>query len=205
MGVCKHCGEEFDLSDKPKQFMANHSRWCTENSKRKEYVKKLKHARAAKTKESLIKAGESIKEAHKRGAYANVEHGKSFRGKKHKPETIEVIRQKALASKHRRLRKGTVMYKGVLLDSSWELELAKRLDAIGIVWERPKPLPWTDSKGKKHNYFPDFYLPELDLYLDPKNPHAFRVQKKKIDILNETYSNIIWITSLEECQQYIPQ
>ena len=205
MGVCKHCGQEFDLSSKPKQFMANHSRWCDNNPKRIEYAEKLKVARAAKTDKSFKKAGDSIKEAHKRGAYANVDYGKSFRGKTHTPEAIEVIRQKALASKHRRLRKGTIMYKGVLLDSSWELELAKRLDALGVAWERPKPLPWIDSEGDRHNYFPDFYLPELDLYLDPKNPHAFRVQKKKIDILDKTYPNIIWITSLEECQQYMPQ
>lgn len=37
MSVCKHCHKEFDTADKPKGWMANHSRWCTENPKRKSY------------------------------------------------------------------------------------------------------------------------------------------------------------------------
>jgi hypothetical protein len=55
-------------------------------------------------------------------------------------ESIELIRKKALASKHRRLKKGTVEYKGVILDSSWELALAKRLDEINVQWIRPTPI-----------------------------------------------------------------
>ena len=30
---CSHCKEIFDISTKPKGFMANHSRWCDENPK----------------------------------------------------------------------------------------------------------------------------------------------------------------------------
>lgn len=38
MSICKHCHKEFDIYDKPKGWMANHSRWCTENPKRIDYV-----------------------------------------------------------------------------------------------------------------------------------------------------------------------
>ena len=38
---CKHCNVEFDISDKPSGWMANHSRWCNENPKRQDYVDKL--------------------------------------------------------------------------------------------------------------------------------------------------------------------
>ena len=35
---CKHCKVEFDISEKPKCWMASHSRWCSENPKREEYA-----------------------------------------------------------------------------------------------------------------------------------------------------------------------
>jgi len=73
-----------------------------------------------------------------------------------------------------------------------------------VKWIRPKPLQWLDATGLTHNYFPDFYLPDYNLYLDPKNPHAYNVQKEKIDILNKTYNNIIWLTSLEQIKSYKP-
>lgn len=96
------------------------------------------------------------------------------------------------------------MYNGVSLDSSWELALAIRLDEINVKWIRPKPIGWFDSGGVRHNYFPDFYLSEYDLYLDPKNPFAVKVQREKLNILMEQYDNIIIIKSLEECENYTP-
>jgi hypothetical protein len=203
MKQCKWCKSFFETSDKPNGWMANHSRWCDENPKRKEYLIRL-----AKTRDKYItietreKMGDGISEAHKRGAYNHVDFGKSFRGKTHKPETIEVIRQKALKSNHRRLRKGMVEYKGVMLDSSWELALAMRLDKLQIKWIRPEPLKWVDVDGNEHNYFPDFYLEKYDLYLDPKNPAAYQNQKEKINILKKTYSNLKFILTLKECETF---
>lgn len=203
MKVCKWCFESFDVSDKPKGWMANHSRWCDKNPKRIEYVKKL-----AKTRDKYItdevreKMKVGISEAHKRGAYEHVDFGKTFRGKKHKPESIELIRQKALASNHRRLRKGMVEYNGIMLDSSWELALAIRLDELEIKWERPNPIKWIDKNGCEHNYFSDFYLTDYDLYLDPKNPAAYQNQLEKVKVLKNMYDNIIFILTLKECKEF---
>lgn len=206
---CKHCQKEFDISDKSKGWMANHSRWCDKNPKRKDYVKTLENSVEAMNtarKESgcynqYIKArleGRLIPESPNKG-----NPGK-FLGKKHSKETKELIRKKALESPHRRLRRGIIEYNGVMLDSSWELALAERLDELEIKWERPEPLKWIDQDGLIHNYFPDFYLPEYDIYIDPKNPHAAEVQKKKIDILKSTYHNLIFIHDLTECKTFTP-
>ena len=78
------------------------------------------------------------------------------------------------------------LYKGITLDSSWELELAKRLDDLNIKWNRPDPLKWKDSNGLEHNYFPDFYLVDHNLYLDPKNPGAY-----KVDLFRIFFKNIV--------------
>lgn len=208
---CKHCKEKFDISDKPTGWMANHSRWCDYNPKRKEYTDRLS---------GNIKNVELMNAARKRsGAFNQYEKARiegrevpesplkgrenlHQKGKKHTEASKEKIRQGALKSKHRRLKKGVVEYKGVILDSSWELALAKRLDELGIEWYRPEPLEWVDENGVAHNYFPDFYLPEYDKYLDPKNKHAILVQEPKLRVLLTQYSNIQIIDSLEGCKTF---
>jgi hypothetical protein len=202
-GSCKHCNTTYDLDDKPKGWMANHSRWCDSNPKRNAYVNNMEKARNAKTIEGRKRAAEKVSEHHKNGVYDHVDH-RTFLGRKHTDESKQKTRVKALASKHRRLRKGVVEYKGVMLDSSWELALAQRLDELNIEWVRPDPIPWIDTAGVTHNYFPDFYLPKYDVYLDPKNPAAFKAQTEKVHILMNTYKNIVFIQSLSECRNYTP-
>ena len=197
MNKCKHCKKEFDISDRPKGWMANHSRWCDLNPKRSAYNKDLIKARGAK---------KNFNNGYTYGAVCSEETRKKISlastGRLHTEEAKKLMSEKALASPHRRLRKGMVEYKGVMLDSSWELALAKRLDELEIKWVRPEPIRWIDNDGIGHNYFGDFYLVEHDLYLDPKNPQAIKVQKEKLDCLLTQHKNIVIIDSLEKCEQY---
>lgn len=203
LDFCSHCN--LDLKNKTASDKANHIRWCDKNPKREEY--RLAAAERAKQRRTGSTASESTKEkirqAHKDGKYSHIKHSKWWIGKTHSEETKNILRKKALASPHRRLKKSTVEYKGVLLDSTWELELAKRLDEINVKWIRPDPLVWIDNEGKAHHYFPDFYLPEYNLYLDPKNQQALKVQKKKLDLLLIQYPNIKIIYSLKECREFL--
>ena len=95
-----------------------------------------------------------------------------------------------------------IEYNGVMLDSTWELELAKRLDSLGIDWIRPEPIKWIDGENVEHNYFADFYLKNYDIYLDPKNPYAIKAQKEKLKYLLTQHKNIIIIETLEECKNF---
>ena len=204
---CKHCATEFDLSDKPKGWMANHSRWCDQNPKVEEYKQKLSSdmsgLRSHITPESRKRANEKIKQRHAEGAYKHVyEARKGKPGTPHTQETKDHLSKVQRGLKHRRLQRNIVYYKGIMMDSTWEVELAKRLDELEIKWIRPEePLPWIDSRGLTRNYFPDFYLPDYDIYLDPKNPHAIKVQKEKVDYVVEKYGVKI-ISSLDECKNY---
>ena len=201
---CRHCNELFDMGDKPKGWMANHSRWCDSNPKVKSYKETLSKTRKNITQQSVDLRNCAISEAHKRGAYdeANKKR-KGKAGHKHSDETKKILSEKALASPHRRLRKKMIKYKDVWLDSSWELYLAQRLDELSIKWIRPEPIKWNDKEGKTHNYFADFYLPDHNLYLDPKNPFAIKVQREKLDCLFEQYRNIRIIDSEDGCKQFI--
>jgi hypothetical protein len=199
---CKHCNKNWkELNVTKPSNVANHMRWCVGNPKRTEYFNNMKKVRDGITEESRRKMADGVIEAHARGCYDHVERN-HFLGKKHTKESKLKMRDAALASNHRRLRRGVVEYKGVMLDSSWELALAKRLDELEIKWERPKPMKWTDKLGLEHNYFSDFYLPEYDLYLDPKNPAAYLNQIEKVNVLLKMDINIIFIKTLDECKTF---
>lgn len=61
-----------------------------------------------------------------------------------------------------------VIYKDITLDSQWEADFAIWLDKNGIIWERPNAGFEYDYKDKKHIYYLDFYLPQLDIYVEVK-------------------------------------
>jgi hypothetical protein len=97
------------------------------------------------------------------------------------------------------------IYKNVCMDSSWEVKLAKFLDLNNIIWERSKKLVflWTDIDNKKRRYHPDFYLPEYNLYLDPKNKFLMKKDQFKINqVLKENNINLIF-GSLDEIRQQL--
>jgi hypothetical protein len=94
----------------------------------------------------------------------------------------------------------------VVLQSNWELQIANYLDKNNICWLRPKPLPWTCKKNIKHLYYPDFYVPELDLYLDPKNDQVIKQDQEKLRQIqkdvNLVYGSVLTITSAIEMHRF---
>jgi len=206
MGVCKHCGKGFDISEKPKGWMANHTRWCSENPKSKIHKDNMIFARSCIKEHSNqhIKAKKIGSGGFLVSKETRLKLSIAGSKRKHTKESIEKMSVSARLSKHRRLRKKMIEYKGIMLDSSWELALAKRLDKLGVLWVRPEPLVYFDRQGKERHYFPDFFLPEYNTFLDPKNPQAYKVQKEKIDLLNEQFSNIFFIRTLSDVEKYTP-
>ena len=87
-------------------------------------------------------------------------------------------------------------YNDIWMDSTWEVEIAKLLDSKGIEWERSRKkhmLWWTDDSGKKRRYYPDFFLPKYNVYLDPKNKYKSKIDKVKIErVIKENNVTLIW-------------
>lgn len=206
MWKCKYCNGSFDFINASQK--ANHSRWCKSNPKHNKYIEDLlKRDNIKLMNESREKTG--INNQFVKSKLEGIKIYHAMKGKKqihpfknHTEEMKQHLREMALASNHRRLRKGMILYNGVMLDSSWEYELAKRLDYLNIKWTRPNPLKWKDKNNNFHNYFPDFYLIDFDLFLDPKNPAAYKNQEEKIDILKNTYPNIRFLRTLNECKNF---
>ena len=205
---CKYCGLNFDQMSATQR--ASHSRWCLDNPKREIYLQR--DMSYLQTPEIIAKRNRKVKDAHARGAYSEAPK-KAYETRKekgtlcHTTETKELLRQKALASNHRRILRSTRKYikkdgSEVLLDSSWEEVLAKRLDELNIDWVRPSPIRWQDDLGKSHNYFPDFYLTEHDIYLDPKNEMVYKLSEQKIKHITKILPNLKILRSLKECKEF---
>lgn len=204
ISTCKHCGLKKDISVEPKGWMANHSRWCSKNPKKYTGRKAWNVGLTNETSEAVQRNSNSVSTAHKNGKYAHIDRS-DWGGTKHwKDDTRQKMSDSARKSTHRRLQRNIVEYNGVKFDSSWEVRLAKKLDADNIKWTRPDPLVYVDKLGLNRHYFPDFYLPDYNLYLDPKNPQAFKVQKDKIDCLQIQYNNIVFLCSLTEIDKFCP-
>lgn len=104
--------------------------------------------------------------------------GSGWRGKKHTKEEKEKISngiRKAIqehpesySSVNVNGRVKKQLYNNVMLDGSWEVEVAKYLDKNNIKWIRPLTGFEYEWQGNTHTYFPDFYLVDYDAYIEVK-------------------------------------
>jgi hypothetical protein len=151
-------------------------------------------------KVKLRKRSESIKLAHISGKY-NYE---VYRTKEHRK-----IMSRFGGYKENSGRCGHISYKRVDgtkvdLQGSWEEKLAKFFDKLKVDWKRNRVGYKYIFEGKERMYFPDFFLPKLNLYVEVKgyetskdtakwNQFPFRLliaKKKEIEDLDEWWKSI---------------
>lgn len=95
---------------------------------------------------------------------------KGIPGKKHSTETKEKLSKLAIKNGLGGTTQSRwIRYNGKTLGSSYELKVAKSLDLNGIKWDTCKKFNYIDPFGKTRTYTPDFFLPDYNVYLDPKN------------------------------------
>lgn len=174
MFICQYCGKECRNTNSLK----NHERLCKLNPNRAltTYEKfgpiagfndkgRISNRKGLKkeTDASVQRMIETRRRHHDEGRF---EYHRTPHSEVTKKRLSEVAKSRGFGGSN---YKSIITYKGLKLDSSYELQLAQDLDANGIAWIRPSRFTYLDIKGEKHTYLPDFYLPDYDLYLDPKN------------------------------------
>lgn len=205
-GHCRFCN--LRMAEIENKERGNHVKWCKENPERgfmngsRQAICNQMNTPAARSKAVL-----GIKAAHASGRYdASNIRKKNKPRHSHSIETKAKLSKIARESKHRRICKRTHQFvdkrgRVYKFDSSWEDALATRLDELDIEWTRPhEPIPYI-LNGKQHHYFPDFFLPDYDVYLDPKNSFVMKQQLEKITIISNSVK-LICITSLNECKSF---
>lgn len=83
--------------------------------------------------------------------------------------------------------------KMVCLQSSYELLCSQILDKLQIKWIRPSYLRYGEKK-----YYPDFYLVDYEIYLDPKNDYLIKKDKPKIESASLENKVKIYMLSQEQ-------
>lgn len=65
-----------------------------------------------------------------------------------------------------------------VLHGGWELKLAKYMDAKSIHWIKSKKHFTYIYEGKEHEYYPDFYLKDIDTYIEVKGYKCLKDESK---------------------------
>lgn len=83
------------------------------------------------------------------------------------------------------------------VQGSYEYAFARKLLSMNIEFiSHPQAIPYINKDGKKTYYFPDFYLPKFNLYVDTKSDYVFSLSIDKFKLIREQHQdkNILILT-----------
>lgn len=172
--ICQYCGKICKNSNSHR----NHERMCPSNSTRKVrdmsgannpmYGKKAWNKGLSKITDYRVASYGKTKSIRYKIGLIKKSTGlaKTVEGEQIRREKLRKATELNEFWKHK--RKNVSYYNGCRMESSYEIIVAKDLDAHNIKWEKPKSFKYIYD-GREHRYTADFYLPEYDVYLDPKN------------------------------------
>jgi len=162
-------------------------------------------------------------ESHKKSGLTlslNIKNGittPSFKGKHHSLETRQHLSDKAGECNNGFIK--TKFHKvfcpflniEVSVQGTWELQFANRLNELEIMWQKGRTMPLTyHLDGLVKKYFPDFYLPTRNKFVEIKgywfNSHDGRVDDKRKMLLvveNNKDVDIIILDSLQRIISFV--
>lgn len=77
-------------------------------------------------------------------------------------------------------------HNGMFLHGTWEVTVAEKLDELNIEWTNKIVGFSYEFQEKTHRYYPDFYLPKLDMYIEVKGYEVERDAAKWAVVPNLT-------------------
>jgi hypothetical protein len=210
---CKLCGVEFTQTVKKHIFANNkHKKYCS---------RKCANTRnhSEKTKQ-LIKSSVLVSDKFKNRQHRqptpkldiickNPSCKKEFFAERWKKRKYCSLKCAAHKNGGQRLYSGRSRYHGgwynnIWMDSSWELMFAKKLDEDNIEWTRDnsKYFEYSDLGGKCKKYYPDFYIPEKDLYVEIKGYWTPAIRHKIEQVRKNHNINLTVLESVEEIKTF---
>lgn len=77
------------------------------------------------------------------------------------------------------------------VQGTWELKYAEYLMENNITFYAHRGrISYIDSDGVTRSYYPDFYLPNEDKYIDVKAPYFYKIQEEKFSLIKTQYPNL---------------
>ncbi len=96
-------------------------------------------------------------------------------------------------------------YNNMWMDSSWEIKFAKLLDKYNIKWERKNIYLYYNFNETKLKYYPDFYLPIENLYIELKGYWTDKVRNKMKLVLEQNKIKLIILEHENKFEEFIKQ
>lgn len=158
MNICKFCGAEWNS----KLSLSSHQRFCKANPNPITYSYSKKNNQWTKAREN----GEEYKLTPETLAKISESSKGKKRSEAFKKNLSKIAVDRNLGGVRQSKR---IPYKNKTLGSTYELKVANALDDNCIKWETGTRFKYVDPTGKERTYTPDFYLPDYNVYLDPKN------------------------------------
>jgi hypothetical protein len=95
-------------------------------------------------------------------------------------------------------KKNRSVYNGYVMDSGAERAFAIRCDELNIEWRKNKSIyfEYNDTTEKLRRYYPDFYLPQFDTWVEVKGKYYKEIDKN-FDAKLKCVNNILLIYSTE--------
>jgi hypothetical protein len=187
---CKFCNEE----KKNKNSLRNHERLCSLNPEKQltpfqdiniQKSKKKSNQYIFAIENGLEKPSLSEEARKTIGACASI-NNLNRDPEVYKRQTATIRRKVENNEWHLSVRKYIIVeYKGQKFHSHWEVKYAKWLDLNDIEWIRTKdkfPYFWNNAI---HYYFPDFYLPASNEYVEIKGYKTERDDAKWTQFPND--------------------
>jgi len=170
---CKYCNIEYKL----KRALIQHEIRCYSNpskintNRSEETKQKIRNTFKEKNINNQVIWNSEMKlKASERSKVTNLEYWNDITRKKQSDIMRKVVRDnpESYSSNNVSGRVKTITYNGFKLKGNWELLVAKWLDDNNYTWTNifePYEYNWNNSI---HLYFPDFYVYELNLYIEVK-------------------------------------
>lgn len=195
--ICKECGSEFGGVFRFKHHLG---KFCSP---------KCGHNSRKQSKETKRKISETLKRVHPKKIKLKLPiiNGRRFVSEETRKKLSLALKGK---SGGYRVKSGTSKFHGsyyndIWMDSSWEVKCAKILDKNNFVWKRDSKYKfyYHDLDGNKKKYYPDFYLPDFDIFIEVKGYWTKEVFHKIKNVLDNNFINLLILDSLEKIENLL--
>lgn len=204
---CQYCQKEINN----KGGLVKHENGCKLNLNRTVYKSnfEIHNARVKSGKSAVHNQWTKAKESGESVKLSKETRKKLGNSRRNKPLTSEHKEKLSLARSKQIEECGNGGFKNVkwytvnningdnfIVRGTWELRVAELLNVNSILWIRKIYLSYEDGPISR-TYTPDFYLPNLDLYLEVKGYFSNKDKKKIKAVLDENAINLLIIHEAE--------
>jgi len=203
MQTCPYCTKSY----KTINALRSHKGYCKSNPNSVEHPAKRRIGKnnpmyGKKGCNQYIKHGDEMSQETKEKISKSLTGSKWSEKRKndHSKVMSEIVKNNPASYRHGNKGGRTKIYeyKGFKLRGTWELSVAMYLDSIDVKWtNHVKSFPYL-YEGKERQYYPDFYLPDHDMYLEVK---GYETERDKIKWSSVTNLKIIKKNEINKIQK----